>query len=124
MMNVTETTTLRQMLPNNLQTYADSVFLMTKTVNPHTFFERFDAALTIAENIAAAYCAYELYDDVDEWCERRENLINAKDEMIMDMLDRMYELKRSDLIEKVLEDYYCELSPQVEEHIEYLLNES
>ena len=121
---MTERTVLRQMLPNNLQTYADSVFLMTKTVNPNTFFERFDAALTIAENIAAAYCAHELYDDVDEWCERRENLINAKDEMIMDMLDRMYELKRHDLLEKVLKDYYYELSPQVEEHIEYLLNES
>ena len=118
---MTETTVLRQMLPNNLQTYADSVFLMTKTVNPQTFFERFEAAMTIAENIAAAYCAYELYDDVDEWCERREKLVDEKDDMIMDMLDRMYDLGRHDLIENVLENYYCELSPQVEEHIEYLL---
>lgn len=118
---MTETTVLRQMLPNNLQTYADSVFLMTKTVNPHTFFERFASAMSIAENIAAAYCAYELYDDVDEWCERREELANAKDGMLIDMLDRMYELQRPDLIEKVLECYYCELSPRVEEHIEYLL---
>lgn len=121
---MTETTVLRQMLPNNLQTYADSVFLMTKTVNPHTFFERFNAAMQISENIAAAYCAYELYDDVDEWCERRENLVAEKDSMLIDMLNRMYELKRPDLIETVLTDYYCELSPQVEEHIEYLLSES
>ena len=118
-----ETTALRTALPANLQTYADSVFLMTKTVNPVTFFERYETAITIAENIAAAYCACEMYDDVDEWCERKERLQSAKDDMLTEMLDRMYELKRHDLIEYVLESYYCELSPQVEEHIEYLLNE-
>ena len=62
-----ETTIFKTALPNNLQTYADSVFLMSKTVNPVTFFERFDAAMAIAENIAAAYCACEMYDDLNEW---------------------------------------------------------
>ena len=49
-------------------------------------------------------------------------LAAAKDDMLTDMLNRMYELERYDLIEFVLERYYCELSPQVEEHIEYLLD--
>ena len=93
------TTALKMTLPNNLQTYADSIFLMTKTVNPCTFFERYDTAMTVAENIAAAYCACEMYDDVDEWCERKEKLSAAKDDMLIDMLNRMYELKRYDLIE-------------------------
>lgn len=121
---MTEILTLKTMLPQNLTTFSDSVSLMTRTVTPQTFFERFYAACEIAENIAAAYCAYEMYEDVDEWCEHREQLMAAKNDLIIDLANRLYETARIDTLHELCTKYAYELSPDVEKHIEYLLKDN
>lgn len=118
-----QNTTLRTMLPENLMIFSDSVSIMEKTITPKTFFERYNAAVDIAESIAAAYCVCQLYDDVDDWCERREKLIAEKDDYIIDFANRLYETGRIDALFEVCTKYSYELSENAEKHVEYLLKD-
>ena len=114
-------TALKTMLPENLLIFSDSISIMEKTITPKTFFERYNAAVDVAESIAAAYCIGEMYDDVDDWCERREKLIAQKDDYIIDFANRLYETGRIDALYEVCTKYSYELSEDTEKHIEYLL---
>ncbi len=116
-----QNTTLRTTLPENLVIFSDSISIMERTITPKTFFERYHAAVEIAQSIAAAYCACELYDDVDDWCEHREKLIAEKDDYIIDLSNRLYETGRFDALYELCTKYSCELREDTEKHIEYLL---
>lgn len=116
-----QNTALRTMLPENLVIFSDSISIMERTITPKTFFERYHTAVEIAQSIAAAYCACEFYDDVDDWCEHREKLIAEKDDYIIDLADRLYETGRIDALYELWTKYSCELSEGTEKHIEYLL---
>lgn len=119
-----QNTALRIMLPENLMIFSDSVSIMERTITPKTFFERYNAAVDVAESIAAAYCACELYDDVDDWCERREKLIAQKDDYVVDLANRLYETGRFDDLYQIWTKYSYELSENTEKHIEYLLKDT
>lgn len=119
-----QNTALRTMLPENLMIFSDSISIMERTITPKTFFERYNAAVDIAESIAAAYCVCQLYDDVDDWCERREKLVAQKDDYIIDFANRLYETGRLDSLYEVCAKYSYELGPCAEQHIEYLLSET
>ncbi len=112
---------LNDVLTEDLQIFSDSVSLMTRTITPRTFFERYHEAIKIADEVAAAYCAYELYDEVDEWCEKKEKLTASKDDLIVDLANRLYETFRIDALEELLMKYGRELTEDTEKHIEYLL---
>ncbi len=118
-----QNTALRTTLPENLMIFSDSVSIMEKTITPKTFFERYNAAVDISESIAAAYCACQLYDDVDDWCERREKLIAEKDDYIIDFANRLYETGRLDALFEICTKYSYELSENAEKHVEYLLQD-
>ena len=118
-----QNTALKTMLPENLLIFSDSVSIMERTITPKTFFERYNTALAIAEDIATAYCISELYDDVDEWCERLEKLIAEKDDYVIDFLNRLYETNKFDDLYEVWTKYSYELSDEAKKHIEYLLED-
>ena len=112
---------LNDVITEDLQIFSDSVMLMTRTITPQTFFERYHEALKIADEVAAAYCAYELYDEVDEWCEKKEKLMKYKQDLMIDLANRLYETGRFDQLSELTTRYGRELTDQVEEHIEYLM---
>ena len=112
---------LNDVITEDLQIFSDSVSLMTRTITPRTFFERYHEALKIADEVAAAYCAYELYDEVDEWCEKKEKLIKHKQDLMIDLANRLYETGRIDQLTELAARYGCELTEEVENHIEYLI---
>ena len=112
---------LNDVITEDLQIFSDSVMLMTRTITPQTFFERYHEALKIADEVAAAYCAYELYDEVDEWCEKKEKLMKHKSDLMIDLANRLYETNRHDALTELATRYYAELTDEAENHIEYLL---
>ena len=112
---------LNDVITEDLQIFSDSVSLMTRTITPRTFFERYHEALKIADEVAATYCAYELYDEVDEWCEKKETLMKNKGDLIIDLANRLYETQRMDELSELTTRYGRELTEEVENHIEYLL---
>lgn len=112
---------LNDVITEDLQIFSDSVMLMTRTITPRTFFERYHEALKIADEVAAAYCAYELYDEVDEWCEKKEKLIKHKNDLLIDLANRLYETGRMDELTELSTRYGAELTEETENHIEYLL---
>ncbi len=118
-----QNTALRTTLSENLLIFSDSVSIMQRTITPKTFFERYNTAVDIAEDIAAAYCISELYDDVDEWCEWREKLVEEKDDYVTDFLNRLYETYKFDALYEVWTKYSYELSEKTQKHIEYLLKD-
>lgn len=112
---------LNDVITEDLQIFSDSVSLMTRTITPRTFFERYHEAIRIADEMAAAYCAYELYDEVDEWCEKKEKLMKHKQDLMIDLANRLYETGRFDQLSELTSCYSVELTDRVEEHIEYLM---
>ena len=112
---------LNDVITEDLQIFSDSVSLMTRTITPRTFFERYHEALRIADEVAATYCAYELYDEVDEWCEKKEKLVSAKNDLMIDLANRLYETQRMDELSELTTRYGRELTEEVENHIEYLM---
>ena len=112
---------LTEVITEDLQIFSDSVSLMTRTITPRTFFERYHEALKIADEVAAAYCAHELYDEVDEWCEKKEELMKHKGDLMIDLANRLYETGRMDELSELTTRYGRELTAEVENHIEYLL---